>query len=104
MWWPKTLVGAERVGDRGQRPAQMLQHHLAVGDVVGGFAQAVHVVGEGVELGRQVGEVLEGLADQGGAEDLGKRPDMRQARGAVAGLEEDEALPRRGTADALQQA
>ena len=43
---------------------------------------------------------LEGLAHHGGAHDLAERADMRQARRAVAGLEQHIALGRRFAADA----
>ena len=69
----------------------MLGHHLLVGDVVGNFAQAVHVVGEADEPGRHLvlGEHAEGVAHHGGAGDLAERADMRQAGRAIARLEDD---------------
>ena len=47
----EAVVFAERVGDLGQRLAEMGGDELAVRDVVGNLAQAVHVVGEGDQPG-----------------------------------------------------
>ena len=92
----EALMGAERVGDAGQRLAQMLADHLLVGDVVGHLAQPVHVVGKGEQaagdLGSQDGQ---GAPDHGGAGHFAEGADMGQARRAVAGLEQDIALVRR---------
>ena len=83
----------ERVGDAGQRLAEIGPHHLLVGDVVGNLAEPVHVVGEAEEPGRDLvlGEDTEGGPDHGRAGDLAEGADMRQAGRAVAGLEEDTA-------------
>ena len=60
------------------------------------LAQAVHVVGEGEQPGRNVGAMtLEGAAHHGGAHHLAEGADMRQARRAVAGLEQHIAFGRR---------
>ena len=98
------LVRAERVRDGGERPAQMLRHLVGVRDVVRHLAQAVHVVREGEQLGRQIAEAGEGLAHQRRAEHLGEGADMRQAGRAIAGLEKDIALGRRVAQDALFEA
>src|SRR3546814_10743333 len=45
----ETLMGAERIGDARQRLAEMLAEHLLVGDVVGHFAQPIHIVRESDE-------------------------------------------------------
>ena len=92
---------AEGVGDLRERLAEMLSHHLLVGDVARHFAQAVHVVGEADQPRRDLvlGEHAEGVAHHGGAGDLAEGADMRQARGAVASLENDGAG---GLRDALQ--
>ena len=68
----------------------MLRQHLLVRHVVGHLAQPVHVVGEGDQPGLDlvVGEHAEGVAHHGGARDLAEGADMRQAGGAVAGLED----------------
>ena len=82
---------AERVGNLRERLAEMLGHHLLVGDVAGHFAQAVHVVGEADQPRRDLvlGEHAEGVAHHGGAGDLAEGADMRQARGTVTSLEYD---------------
>ena len=86
----KTFMRAERVGHPGQRLAEMPRHHLLVGDVVRHLAQRVHVVGEGDQPGldRLAGEHAEGVAHHRGARHLAEGADMRQARRAVAGLED----------------
>ena len=99
----ETGVSAERVGHLGQRLAQMLGHHLLVGDIVRHLAQAVHVVGEAEQPGRQVGEQAEGLTDHGGAGDLAEGADVRQARRAIAGLEQHIAFGRRRVLETLHQ-
>ena len=68
----------------------MRSHHVVVGHVVRHLAQPVHVVGERDQprLDLVVGEHAEGMAHHGGARDLAERADMRQAGGAVAGLED----------------
>ena len=87
----EAVVFAERVRHLRQRLAEMGGDDLAVRDVVRDLAQAVHVVGEGDEarLHLVVGQDAEGVADHGRPRDLAERADMRQARGAVAGLEDD---------------
>src|SRR3546814_6021153 len=52
----ETLMGAERIGDARQRLAEMLAEHLLVGDVVGHFAQPIHIVRESDEASRLIGE------------------------------------------------
>ena len=83
-------MGAERVRHLGQRLAEMLRQHLLVRHVVGHLAQPVHVVGEGDQprLDLVVGEHAERVAHHGGARHLAEGADVRQAGGAVAGLED----------------
>ena len=71
------------------------------GHVVGHLAQPVHVVGEAEEPRRDrvAGQHPEGGPHHGGARDLAEGADMRQARRAVAGLEQDAA---RGIAALLE--
>ena len=66
------------------------RQHLLVRHVVRHLAQAVHVVGEGEQPGLDLvlGQHAEGVAHHGGARDLAEGADMRQARRAVAGLEQ----------------
>ena len=87
---------AERVRHLGQRLAEMPRHHLAVRDVVGGLAQAVHVVGERdqARLDRIPGQRAEGVPHHGRARHLAERPDVRQSGGSVSGLEHDLGLRR----------
>ena len=88
----ETVKFAERVGHLGQGLAQMLGQHLLFGHIVGHPAHTVHVVGKGDQLGRYVAQRLEGAAHHGGTRDLAEGADMGQARGAIAGLEQDIAL------------
>ena len=88
----EALVRAERVGDAGQRLAEVLRQQVAVRHVVRHLAQPVHVVAERDQPRRQAGELGEGVAHPGGARDLAERADMRQAGRAVAGLEQRMAL------------
>ena len=87
----EAVMRAERVGDGGQRLAEMLGHLLRVGHVVRHFAQPVHVVGEAQEPRRHLvtGEEAEGRAHHARARHLAERADMGQAGRAVAGLEQD---------------
>ncbi len=89
-------MGAERVRHLGQRLVETGLEKRLVGHVVGHLAQPVHVVGEGQQARRNAifGQDTEGMAHHGGAGDLAEGADMRQARGAVAGLEQNLALPR----------
>ncbi len=93
-------MGAERIGHLGERLAEMLPDQVLVGDVVGDLAQPVHVVGErdqpGLDLVR--GEGAKGMAHHGGARDLAEGADMRQARRAIAGLEDHLVLGAAGEA------
>ena len=86
----EAVMRAERIGHLGERLVEVLRHHLPVRDVVRHLAQAVHVVREGDEPGRDrvSGQDPEGVAHHAGARHLAEGADMRQARGAVAGLEQ----------------
>ena len=86
----EAFMGAERVGHFGQRLAQILRHHLLVGDVVGHLAQRIHVVGKRNQPGFDfvVGDDAEGVTHHRGTRDLAEGADMRQAGGAIAGLED----------------
>ena len=86
----ETRMGAERVRHLRQRLAEMLGQHLLVRHVVRHLAQAIHVVRERDQPGLDlvVGQHAEGVAHHGGARDLAEGADMRQAGGAVAGLED----------------
>ena len=95
-------MGAERIGDVGERLAEMAADHLAVRNIVGHFAQAVAIVREGEQAGLDAGrQQLEGAADHGGARHFAEGADMGQARRAVAGLEQDIAFRRRFPFEAL---
>ena len=87
----EALELVERIGDLRERLAEVLRQHLLVGHVVGHLAQPVHVVGEREQprLDLAAGQRLEGVAHHGRARDFAERADMRQARGAVAGLEQN---------------
>ena len=81
---------AEGIGNLRQRLAEMGGDQLLVRDVVGHFAQPVHIVGKGDEprLDLVVGQNAEGVAHHGRARDFAECADMRQAGGAVAGFEQ----------------
>ena len=95
---PEAFVGSERIGNVGQRPLQVLAQHLRVGHVVGNLAHPVHVVGKADQPGRDIADHLEGPAYHGRARHLAEGADMRQTRGAIAGLEQDVALGGRAVA------
>ena len=94
----ETVMRAERIGHPGERPADEALQHLAVGHVVGHLAQPVHVIGEGQQARGQAGQRGEGVPHPGGARHLAERADMRQAGGAVAGLEQCGRFARGGEA------
>ena len=87
----EAVILAERIGDLGQRLAEMAFDDFTVGNVVRRLAQAVHVVGEGDQprLDRVAGQHAEGVPHHGRARHLAEGADMRQARRPVAGLEDD---------------
>ena len=85
---------AERVGDRRQRLADMACQHCLIGQVVRYLAQPVHIVGKGKQAGRQVRQTLESPPDHRRAHHFAEGADMRQAGGAIAGLEQGIALGR----------
>ena len=97
-------VQAERIGHLGERLAEMLRHHVLVGDVVGDLAQAVHVVGKRDQPRRHLvlGEHAEGVAHHGGARDLAEGADMRQSGRTVASLEDNGAGRLRNTLQPAQ--
>jgi hypothetical protein len=99
----EALILAEGIGNLRQRPAEMLRQHLLVRDVVGHLPEPVQVVGKGEQPRRQVGQAAKRLAHHGGPDDLAEGADMRQAGGAVAGLEQHIALLRRRGAIAGEQ-
>ena len=86
----EALELAERVRHLRQRLAEMMRQHLAVRHVVGHLAQAIHVIGEGEQPRRDavVRQHAKGVAHHGRARHLAEGADMRQARGAIARLEE----------------
>src|SRR5690625_3887695 len=93
----------EGIGHSGQGLTQMLLQQLLVRHVIRKLAQAIHVVGKAEEAGGDIRHQLEGMADHGGAHYFAEGADMRQPRGAVAGLEEDVALVGRLAANASQE-
>ena len=87
----KALEFIEGVGHLCQRLAQMQAEHVLIGHIVRHFAQAVHIIGKGDELGRNlvVGEQPESLTHHGCARHFAECADMRQARGAIAGFKQN---------------
>ena len=84
-------MGAERIRHGRQGLAEMGSQHVFVGDIVGDFAQAIHIVGKGNQTGRDLilGQNPKGMADHAGAGHFAKRADMGQARGAITGFKQD---------------
>ena len=97
------IFARERVGNARQRLAEMLGEHVLVRHVVGHLAKPVHVIRESEQarLDPALGQHLEGVTHHGGAGDLAEGADVRQARGAVAGLEQN--LGRAGFGDARDE-
>ena len=81
---------AERIGHLRQRLAEMGGDKLLVRNIVGDLAQSVHVVGKGDEARLHLipGQDTEGVPHHAGARDFAESADMRQAGGAIAGLEQ----------------
>jgi hypothetical protein len=79
---------AERIGNPAQRLAQIVGQHLPIGDIVGHLAQTVHIVRKRHQTRGQTRQRLIGAADQRRAQHFLKRADMRQARWAIARLEQ----------------
>ena len=84
-------MGAKRIGHLGQRLAEMLLEQFLVRHVVRHLAQTVHVVGKRDQPGLDLvaGQNAESVPHHGGARHFAEGADMRQARGPVAGLEDD---------------
>jgi len=78
---------AEGIAHAAERQVEILFQHLAVGQVAGHLAQAVHVVGKGDQPGGDVAQLLEGVAHHGGAGHLPESADMGQTARAIARLE-----------------
>ena len=85
---PEALMRAERVGHGGQRFLQMRREALGIGHVARHLAHPVEIVGKADQPRGDVADHLEGAADHGGAQHLAEGADMRQARRAIARLEE----------------
>src|SRR4029078_8421140 len=77
----ETQVLSERVRNLGERLAEMLGYHLLVGNVVGNFAQTVHVVGETDQprLHLVLGEHAKGMTHHCGAGHLAGGADLWHA-------------------------
>ena len=99
----EALVLAEGIGYLGELPAEKSGQEVAVGNVVRHLAQAIHVVGKAKQPRWHVRQRLESMLDHAGAGDLAESADMRQAGGAVAGLEQDFGGHGAATLETLQQ-
>ena len=84
------VIAAERVRHRRKRHVEVGLKRRPVRHVVGNFAHAVHVVGKADQprLDLVAGQHAEGVPHHGGARHFTEGADMRQAGGAVAGLED----------------
>ncbi len=84
------IVAAERIGHGRQRHLHIGLERGTVRDILRNLAHAVHVIGKAQQPGGDfvAGQQAEGGADHGGARHLAEGADMRQPRGAVAGLEQ----------------
>ena len=88
----KALMRAEGVRHGGQRLVHMLCQHLPLRHVARHLAHTVEVVRETHQLGRDVADLFKGALDHRGAQHFAEGADMRQARGAIARLEQDVTL------------
>jgi hypothetical protein len=81
---------AEGVRHFRQRLAEILFEQFLVRHVVRHLAQAIHVVGERQQPGLDLvlGQHAKSVTHHGGARDLTEGADVRQARRAIAGLEQ----------------
>ena len=87
----EALVEAEGIADAGHRLVAVELQLVAVRHVVGDLPEAVHVVGEDDQPGGDglAGQGAEGGAHHGRPGGLAEGAHVRQARGAVAALEDD---------------
>src|SRR5262249_32173025 len=87
----EAVVATERVWHAGERLAKMLSDQLFVWNIVRNLAQSVHVVGKGDQprFDLVLGENAKGVAHHRGARHFAECADMRQARGSIAGFEND---------------
>ena len=82
----------------------MCGQQARIGHVIRHLAQTIHVVGKGDQAsGRPARQHFIGAPYQRGAQDFLKCADMRQARGAIAGLEHHRCAARLATGKALDQ-
>ena len=88
----EAVMGAERIGHLGQRLLQMLAQRVCVGQRAGNLAHPVQIVRKADQPCGDVRDHLERAADHRGARYLAECSDMRQATGAIAGLEQDMTL------------
>ena len=88
----KALVGAKGIRHRGQRFLQMWRQAVGIGHIARHLAHPVQIIGKTDELGWNIADHLKGVFDHGCPGHLAKGADMRQARGAIAGFEQDIAL------------
>ena len=58
----KAFMRAERVRNFSERLAKVISQHLTIGDVVGHFAQTIHIIGEGDQPCRDIGHLFKGKA------------------------------------------
>ena len=84
----EALIFTERIGDLGQRLAEKFGEHRLVRHIVWHLAQTVHVVRKRDQLGRDIGQCVEGVAHHRRAQHFVERADMGQPRWAIAGLEQ----------------
>ena len=85
----KTFILGERIGDSGQRLAEIFAQHVAVWYIVGNLAEAIHIVAERDQPRRRAaGQRLIGAADHRRTQHFVEGADMRQSRGAIARLEQ----------------
>ena len=85
----------EGVGNFGQRLPEVRRDNVLVGNIVGNFPQAVHIVRKRQESGLDgvARQHAEGVANHGRAGDLAERADVRKPRGSVTRFEENLGLP-----------
>ena len=99
----KTVELAERIWNTRQRLAEMFAQHVAIGHIVGHFAQAIHIVRESQQtrLDLVFRQNAKSMAHHGRARDFAEGSDMGQARGSIAGFKQHILLA--GALDALHK-
>ncbi len=87
------MAAAIRIGHAGERLIEMIVHHLLVRHARRHLPHPVHVVGKGDQAARPIHQLGQSVADHQRPGHFLEGAEVRQPARAVAGLEDDPAIP-----------